>query len=140
MRETSITCARNTASCAAALSYYPGRSGDVINRGGAKFSSTDFEGFLTACTGVKDAGICTHTGTAGFEEIWVGVVLEPSIDLAAFRRYIESDSQFGTNIDKLFVVQSIPRNELGKIQQVQLKEMLQSIYEDSPRTPDQRGD
>jgi acyl-coenzyme A synthetase/AMP-(fatty) acid ligase len=109
-----------------------GRTGDVVNRGGAKLSATEFESFLMACAGVKDAGICTHTGSAGFEEVWVGVVLDPSIDMAAFRHHIESDKEFGTNIDKLFVVQSIPRNELGKIQQGQLKEMLQSIYEDSP--------
>ena len=104
-----------------------GRSGDVVNRGGAKLSSTEFESFLTACAGVKDAGICTHMGAAGYEEVWAGVVLEPSIDLAAFRHHIESNAQFGTNIDKLFVVESIPRNELGKIQPALLKEMLQSI-------------
>ena len=49
----------------------------------------------------------------------------------AFRQHIEGDAKFGHNIDKLFVVESIPRNELGKIQQALLKEMLQSIDEDS---------
>src|SRR4029434_10016052 len=29
-----------------------GRTGDVLNRGGAKFSSADFESFLTSCAGV----------------------------------------------------------------------------------------
>jgi acyl-coenzyme A synthetase/AMP-(fatty) acid ligase len=58
------------------------------------------------------------------------VVLEPSIDLAAFRQHIESNAQFGLNIDKLFVVESIPRNELGKIQPGLLKEMLQGINEE----------
>jgi long-chain acyl-CoA synthetase len=108
-----------------------GRSGDVVNRGGTKLSSAEFESFLMACAGVKDAGICTHRGEAGYDEIWAGVVLEPSIDLAVFRQHIESNAQFGTNIDKLFVVESIPRNELGKIQQALLKEFLQSINEDS---------
>jgi long-chain acyl-CoA synthetase len=108
-----------------------GRSGDVVNRGGHKMSSTEFESFLTACAGVKDAGICTHMGEAGYEEVWAGVVLEDSIDLAAFRHHIETNTQFGTNIDKLFVVESIPRNELGKIQPALLKEMLQSIGEES---------
>jgi acyl-coenzyme A synthetase/AMP-(fatty) acid ligase len=107
-----------------------GRSGDVVNRGGTKLSATEFESFLTACAGVKDAGICTHMGEAGYEEVWAGVVLEPSIDLAAFRQHIESNAQFGLNIDKLFVVESIPRNELGKIQPGLLKEMLQGINEE----------
>ena len=70
-------------------------------------------------------------GEAGYEEVWAGVVLEPSIDLAAFRHHIEINAQFGTNIDKLFVVESIPRNELGKIQPALLKEMLQNIGEES---------
>ena len=47
-----------------------GRSGDVVNRGGTKLSSTEFESFLMACAGVKDAGICTHMGDAGYEEVW----------------------------------------------------------------------
>lgn len=108
-----------------------GRSGDVVNRGGAKLSTTEFESFLMACAGVQDAGICTHMGEAGYEEVWAGVVLEPSIDLGAFRLHIESNTRFGSNIDKLFVVESIPRNELGKIQPGLLKEMLQSIGDES---------
>jgi acyl-coenzyme A synthetase/AMP-(fatty) acid ligase len=107
-----------------------GRSGDVVNRGGTKLSTTDFESFLTSCAGVQDAGICTHMGEAGYEEVWAGVVLGPAIDLAAFRRHIEANAQFGHNIDKLFVVESIPRNELGKIQHALLKEMLESIEKD----------
>jgi acyl-coenzyme A synthetase/AMP-(fatty) acid ligase len=108
-----------------------GRSGDVVNRGGTKLSSAEFESFLMACAGVKDAGICTHMGAAGYEEVWAGVVLEPSIDLGAFRHHVDTNSQFGTNIDKLFVVESIPRNELGKIQPGLLKEMLLSIGDET---------
>jgi acyl-coenzyme A synthetase/AMP-(fatty) acid ligase len=108
-----------------------GRSGDVVNRGGTKLSAAEFESFLTAFAGVKDAGICTHMGSAGYEEVWAAVVLEPTIDLTAFRQHIEANAQFGMNIDKLFVVESIPRNELGKIQPALLKEMLQSISEES---------
>jgi acyl-coenzyme A synthetase/AMP-(fatty) acid ligase len=108
-----------------------GRSGDVVNRGGTKLSSAEFESFLMSCAGVRDAGICTHMGDAGYEEVWAGVVLEPSIDLGAFRHHIESSRQFGGNIDKLFVVESIPRNELGKLQPALLKEMLLSISEEA---------
>jgi acyl-coenzyme A synthetase/AMP-(fatty) acid ligase len=82
------------------------------------------------CAGVKDAGICTHMGDAGYEEIWAGVVLDPSIDLGAFRHHIESNA-FGQNIDRLFVVESVPRNELGKIQSGLLKEMLQAINKET---------
>jgi acyl-coenzyme A synthetase/AMP-(fatty) acid ligase len=108
-----------------------GRSGDVVNRGGTKLSSAEFESFLVSFAGVKDAGICTHLGAAGYEEVWAAVVLEPSIDLGAFRLHVETNKQFGTNIDKLFVVESIPRNELAKLQPALLKEMLLAIGDES---------
>jgi acyl-coenzyme A synthetase/AMP-(fatty) acid ligase len=103
----------------------------VVNRGGTKLSSAEFESFLVSFAGVKDAGICTHLGAAGYEEVWAAVVLEPSIDLGAFRLHVETNKQFGTNIDKLFVVESIPRNELAKLQPALLKEMLLAIGDES---------
>lgn len=108
-----------------------GRKGDVVNRGGAKLSATDLESFLTSCAGVKDAAVCTFMGSSGYEEIWVALVFLPSIDMATFRQKIDSSPEFGGNIDRLFVVEVIPRGQLGKIQREQLKEMLQSINEDA---------
>jgi acyl-coenzyme A synthetase/AMP-(fatty) acid ligase len=108
-----------------------GRRGDVLNRGGVKLSITDFESFLLSCPGVKDAGVCTFMGASGIDEVWIGVVLEPSTELAALRHKIESNTEFGTNIDRLFVVEGIPRGTLGKIQRAELKKMLQDIGEES---------
>ena len=54
----------------------------------------------------------------------LGVVLDPSIDMAAFRHAVTSNATFAKNIDKLFVVASIPRGTLGKIQRDALKKML----------------
>jgi acyl-coenzyme A synthetase/AMP-(fatty) acid ligase len=106
-----------------------GRKGDVLNRGGVKLSVTDFEEFLRACPGVSDAGVCTLMGTSGFEEVWTAVVLEPSADLGKLRKKIEADTNFGTNIDKLFAVETVPRSTLGKIQREELKKLLTSIAE-----------
>jgi acyl-coenzyme A synthetase/AMP-(fatty) acid ligase len=108
-----------------------GRTSDVANRGGTKLSITDFEAFLSTCPDVKDAGVCTFMGASGFEEVWVGVVLDPAADFGAFRRAIEANAEFGKNIDKLFVVESIPRGTLGKIQREELKKMLIAIGEDA---------
>lgn len=108
-----------------------GRKGDVVNRGGVKLSVVDLERFLTSCPGVSDAGACTLMGKSGFEEVWVALVFEPSVDLAELRRQIDANREFGPNIDKLFVVEAIPRGQLGKIQRAQLSEMLQSINEDA---------
>jgi acyl-coenzyme A synthetase/AMP-(fatty) acid ligase len=108
-----------------------GRKGDVLNRGGVKLSVTDFEDFLRSCPGVTDAGVCTLMGASGFEEVWIGVALKPSADIGALRKSIEADANFGTNIDKLFTIDTIPRGALGKIQREELKKMLESIAEDA---------
>jgi len=108
-----------------------GRREDVLNRGGVKLATSDFEEFLKRCPGVRDAGVCGVLGTAGFAEIWVGVMLDPGIDLGDFRRYVESDPQFAGNIDKLFVVEQIPRGETGKLQREELQDLLKSIGEES---------
>jgi acyl-coenzyme A synthetase/AMP-(fatty) acid ligase len=96
-----------------------------------KLSIADFESFLRSCAGVKDAGVCTLKGASGFEEVWVGVVLERSADMAAFQQSIEADATFKANIDKLFVVETIPRGTMGKIQRDELKKLLRVINDDS---------
>jgi len=108
-----------------------GRKGEVLNRGGVKLSVVDFENFLLSCPGVQDAGVCTLMGQSGIDEVWVALVFEPSIDLAVLRQQIDSSEEFGRNLDKLFVVEAIPRGQLGKVQREQLREMLQSINEES---------
>ena len=100
---------------------------DALNRGGAKLSMTECEDFLRSCPGVKDAGVCAQSGAAGFEEVWIGVVLEPSADIGALRQGIESDTGFGANIHRLYVVDAIPRDALNNIQRDELRQMLQSI-------------
>jgi acyl-coenzyme A synthetase/AMP-(fatty) acid ligase len=58
-------------------------------------------------------------------------VFDPAIDMAALRQQIDGSAEFGGNIDKIFVVEAIPRGQLGKIQRESLREMLQSINEDT---------
>lgn len=107
-----------------------GRREDVLNRGGHKLATTDFEEFLCATPGVRDAGVCSVMGEGGFAEIWVGVVLEEGADMGAFRQYIESNETYRGNIDKMFVVEEVPRGENRKLQRGELQAMLKSIIED----------
>jgi acyl-coenzyme A synthetase/AMP-(fatty) acid ligase len=104
-----------------------GPKADFIRGGNVGLSITDFDDFLLSCPGVKDAGVCTQIGTSGLEEYWVGVVLEPSADIGAFRKGIEANTDFGINIDRLYLVEVIPRDTLGKIQRDELREMLQNM-------------
>jgi acyl-coenzyme A synthetase/AMP-(fatty) acid ligase len=106
-----------------------GRREDLLNRGGVKLSTTDVEEYLLAAPGVRDAGVCSVMGK-GFAEIWVGVVLEDGADMGEFRRHIESNQKFSGNIDKMFVVEEIPRGENRKLQREQLQAMLKSIVEE----------
>jgi acyl-coenzyme A synthetase/AMP-(fatty) acid ligase len=107
-----------------------GRREDVLNRGGVKLATNDFEEFLSAAPGVRDAGVCSVMGEAGFAEIWVGVVLEEGTDMGSFRQHIESNDRFSSNIDKMFVVEAIPRGENRKLQREELQAMLKSIVAD----------
>jgi long-chain acyl-CoA synthetase len=107
-----------------------GRREDVLNRGGVKLATNDVEEFLLAAPGVRDAGVCSVMGETGFAEIWVGVVLDDGADMGEFRRHIESNQKFSGNIDKMFVVEEIPRGENRKLQREQLQAMLKSIIEE----------
>jgi acyl-coenzyme A synthetase/AMP-(fatty) acid ligase len=107
-----------------------GRREDVLNRGGVKLATTDFEEFLCAAPGVRDAGVCSVMGETGFAEIWVGVVLEEGADMGAFRRHIESNETYQSNIDKMFIVEKVPRGENRKLQRGELQAMLKAIVEE----------
>ena len=111
-----------------------GRNSDVVNRGGEKLSIIDLENFLLECSGVKDAGVCATSGPAGFPQVWVGLVLKPSAEIAALRHTIKSNAHYKNNIDRIFVVEEIPRGTLGKIQRDELKTMLQGIGEENNST------
>ena len=104
-----------------------GSATTVVNRGGDKSSVTDLEEFLLSCLGVKDAGVCMVSGRTGLSEVWVALVLHGSADIAALRHTIESNPQFKNNIDRIFVVEAIPRGVLGKVQNDELEKALRKI-------------
>jgi len=112
-----------------------GRTGDVVNRGGEKLSIADFEKFLLTCPGVQDVGVCTNVASSGLSEVWVGLALSPAADIGAIRFAIEANAHFKNNVDKIFVVDAVPRGTVGKIQREELKKTLQSIAEQAELKP-----
>jgi acyl-coenzyme A synthetase/AMP-(fatty) acid ligase len=108
-----------------------GQSSNVNSRNGMSFSSEEVEEYLRSCRGVKDAGACRVKGVFGFDEAWVAVVFDSLIDIAAFQSQLQSNDKFGRNINKLFVVEEIPRDQVGKIQRALLNELFQAIDEES---------
>jgi fatty-acyl-CoA synthase len=101
-----------------------GRNSDVINRGGIKVSGTRIEEILQALPEIKEAVACGVSGQSGIEEIWVAVVPNSPVDVAAIRRHLSEHNDVKIAPDEVFVLDDLPRGELGKVQKYRLKEML----------------
>jgi acyl-coenzyme A synthetase/AMP-(fatty) acid ligase len=105
-----------------------GRSDDVINRGGVKVAAARVEERLLACPGVKDAGVCGAEGLSEMTQLWIAIVPDRDFKPAEFRQFVQSDEalheSLGTDIDQVFIVEEIPRGELGKIKRADLRNKL----------------
>jgi acyl-coenzyme A synthetase/AMP-(fatty) acid ligase len=111
-----------------------GRHGDTISRGGETFAIAGIESFLLGCPGVRKAAVCTVAGATGPAEVWTALVLRPNADMTALGQALESDGRDRRNIDKIFVVEGLPRDALGEIDGGELKAMLQEIAEEHVRS------
>jgi acyl-coenzyme A synthetase/AMP-(fatty) acid ligase len=105
-----------------------GRIDDLINRGGVKISAATIEEALRSCPGVLDAGVCGVWGDSGLQEIWIAIVGDSAFEVETLQRFIQTDEAFRntvkTDVDELFLVERIPRGDLGKIQRHILKDAL----------------
>jgi acyl-coenzyme A synthetase/AMP-(fatty) acid ligase len=105
-----------------------GRVDDVLNRGGVSVSAVELEETLRSRAGIADAGVCGVIGEAGILQIWAGVVPQPDFDFKAFMRSLQADEavrrKIEANIDRVVVIDRIPRTQVGKIQRGELREML----------------
>jgi acyl-coenzyme A synthetase/AMP-(fatty) acid ligase len=130
--------------------FYPGDLGSMTDNGilciaAQTSTATDrdaespsigpIEHFLANCPGVKEAGVCTLAMATGCSEVWVGLVLHPAADMAMLRRALESDARY-KSINKIFVVEGIPRDATGEILRSELLEMLRDIAEEHGRMGD----
>jgi long-chain acyl-CoA synthetase len=104
-----------------------GRSTDVINSGGIKVSSTRIEEALQSLPLVKEAGACGIVGPNGIEEVWIAVVTEGPVDVAAIKQHLRGHKNVRLEPREVFVVDQIPRGDLGKIQRARLREQLLAL-------------
>jgi len=105
-----------------------GRTDDLINRGGVKASAVALDEIISSLADIRDAGVCSVPGDKGLEELWVAVVAERPIDLAALKRSIEASLPMP--LDRLFQIEEIPRTDLGKIRRHELRERLLPLKPD----------
>jgi len=101
-----------------------GRDSDVLNRGGVKVSGIRVEEILKQMLEVADAGVCGVAGPSGLEEIWIALIVKGDVDIEAIKQHLREHSDVGIAPDEIFIVDQIPRTELGKIQKYRLKELL----------------
>jgi acyl-coenzyme A synthetase/AMP-(fatty) acid ligase len=103
-----------------------GRSSDVINRGGVKVSGARIEQILEGLPQVKEAAACGVLGPSGLEEIWIAIVPDGSVDTEEIKRALREHQDVLIAPDEVFLLDQLPRGELGKVQKFQLKELLLS--------------
>jgi acyl-coenzyme A synthetase/AMP-(fatty) acid ligase len=104
-----------------------GRADDVINIGGVKISGVLLDDLLQNVPGVKDAGICGVPGPSGIDELWIGLVPDPAPTIEKIKEAIVRIPELHECKFEMFVLESIPRNELGKISRNNLKEVLLGV-------------
>jgi acyl-coenzyme A synthetase/AMP-(fatty) acid ligase len=104
-----------------------GRSSDVINSGGVKISAAKIEEIVQALPEIREAAACGIVGPSGLEELWLAVVAEGQIDTEAIRRLLKENKQVLLAPAEVFLVDALPRGDLGKIQRYRLKEQLLSL-------------
>ena len=104
-----------------------GRISDVINRGGVKVSGTKIEKILEELPGIAEAAACGVIGSSGLEEIWVAVVVDgPPVDIGQIKLQLSEHAEVKIAPDEVFVLDELPRGELGKVQKHLLREVMLS--------------
>jgi len=101
-----------------------GRSSDVINRGGLSVSGTRIEELLKQMPEIVDAAACGVVGQSALDEIWIAVVAAGGLDTEEIKQRLRQHPDVGIAPDEVFVIDQIPRGDLGKVQKHRLKELL----------------
>jgi acyl-coenzyme A synthetase/AMP-(fatty) acid ligase len=101
-----------------------GRADDVINCGGVKRPGVLLDDAVLNLPGVRDAGVCSVSGPSGVDEIWIGVVSDGRSTPAELKQLLAGQPEFRNSPLEVFTLAQIPRNDLGKLQRFQLKELL----------------
>jgi acyl-CoA synthetase (AMP-forming)/AMP-acid ligase II len=107
---------------------FSGRLKDVIIRGGMNISSEELEGFLLGHSAVADAAVVGAPDPILGERVCAFVVFKPgeAADLEALNQYLseEKNAAVFKQIERLEVVDALPRNPVGKILKRDLRETL----------------
>lgn len=100
-----------------------GRSSEIINRGGVIAAPDMIEGVLRTIPGIKDAAVFGAPDAQGVDEIWAALVSDQWVDPNAIKA-VAAVRLPDRKPDHVVQVESIPRNEMGKIRRAELRETV----------------
>ena len=103
-----------------------GRADDIINSGGVKVSAGTLDAVVCRCPGIRDAATCSVRDRSGIDVVWIGAVAEGDLDVAAVLNFLAASGEFPVEPKEILAIDTVPRNDLGKVQRHMLKEMLLS--------------
>jgi acyl-coenzyme A synthetase/AMP-(fatty) acid ligase len=100
-----------------------GRTNEVINRGGVIVAPEVIEEVLRLDPTVKDVAVVGVPNAAGLEEIWAAVVSDSPVDANAIAG--RARDKLNEKVpDRILRIDTVPRNENGKITRNALREQL----------------
>jgi acyl-coenzyme A synthetase/AMP-(fatty) acid ligase len=108
-----------------------GRINEIINRGGLKVSPDSIEEEIKKHPIVADAAAVGMLDNLGIEQIWVAVVSRDGseVDITKMFDYCRENMAMFVP-DRIFQVDAIPRNQLGKVSRVPLTEQIKALESD----------
>jgi acyl-CoA synthetase (AMP-forming)/AMP-acid ligase II len=107
-----------------------GRVNEIINRGGLKIAPDTIEEDIKKHPMVADAAAVGVLDSLGIEQIWVAVVC-PTAELDIKKMFDYCREKMALSVpDRIFQIDAIPRNQLGKVSRVALTEQLKTLERD----------
>ncbi len=108
-----------------------GRAKDLIISGGFNVYPKEVEGEIDALPGVVESAVIGVAHTDFGEGVTAVVVLEPGAELdeSAILRALESRLARFKQPKRVFFVEALPRNAMGKVQKAALRENYKAIYQ-----------
>jgi acyl-coenzyme A synthetase/AMP-(fatty) acid ligase len=103
-----------------------GRQETRLNLGGDKINLETVENVLIVFPGVSDAAVLTMPNAFGIEEIYALIKPQSTLDEGALRAHCQTRLQPTFVPGRFIMVDSIPRNETGKVERKRLLEFAKS--------------
>jgi acyl-coenzyme A synthetase/AMP-(fatty) acid ligase len=106
--------------------FLNGRSSEVINVGGNKFSTHQLEEFVAKARGVINSAVVSETNAAGFDTVCVGLIAGPGFIPAHFDEILSR--RIGKiSPRKLLVLDELPLLASGKVDKPKLKSFFAAV-------------